>query len=103
MHAQVAEALEKLRGRQDCEVLAYHWSAAGQWEKSLPFLAGALERARAVGAVDAARRYCDLAIEGLSRLAASARSEAQAERWRGEREVMREKTRSIGESGASSV
>jgi DNA-binding SARP family transcriptional activator len=103
MHAQVAEALEKLRGRQDCEVLAHHWSAAGQWEKSLPFLAGALERARAVGAVDAARRYCDLAIEGLSRLAASARSEAQAERWRGEREVMREKTRAIWESGVTSV
>ena len=101
MHAQVAAALENLRGGQDGETLAYHWTAAGQWEKSLPFLERALERAKAVGAVDAARRYCDQAIEGLSRLAAGARSEAQAERWRGEREVMREKTRSIWGSGVS--
>jgi len=101
MHAQVAEALENLRGGQDCEALAYHWTAAGQWEKALPFLERALERAQAVGAVDAARRYCDQAIEGLSRLAVGARSEAQAERWRGEREVMREKTRSIWGSGVS--
>ncbi len=41
-------------------------------------------------AVDTARRYCDQAIETLSRLAAGARSEAQAARWRGERERMRE-------------
>ncbi len=101
MHAQVAAALENLRGGRDCETLAYHWTAAGQWEKALPFLERALERAQAVGAVDAARRYCDQAIEGLSRLAAGARSEAQAERWRGEREVMREKIRSTWGSGVS--
>jgi hypothetical protein len=44
-----------------------------------------------VCAGDAARRYCDQAIEVLSRLAAGARSEEAAERWRGERDLLREK------------
>jgi DNA-binding SARP family transcriptional activator len=90
MHGQVAEALESLLGGRECEVLAHHYTAANQWEKSLPFLERALERALAVQAGDAARRYCDQAIEVLSRLAAGARSEAVAERWREKREVMRE-------------
>ncbi len=88
MHGQLAEALERLRGGKDCEALAYHFAVAGQWEKALPYLERAAERAHSVQAVDTARRYCDQAIEGLSRLAAAARSEAQAERWRGERERM---------------
>lgn len=90
MHTQVAEALERLRGVQDPEALAFHFAAAGQWEKSLPHLEHAVERALAVRALDTARRYCDQAIEALSRLAASARSEAQAMRWRNERERIRE-------------
>ncbi|MEO6192501.1 MAG: BTAD domain-containing putative transcriptional regulator [Thermoanaerobaculia bacterium] len=95
MHGQVAEALESLLGARDCEVLAYHYTAANQWEKSLPFLERSLQRALAVQAGDAARRYCDQAIEVLSRLAAGARSEAVAERWRGEREVMREQAAAL--------
>ncbi len=95
MHGQVAEALESLLGGRECEVLAYHYTTANQWEKSLPFLQRSLERALAVQAGDAARRYCDQAIEVLSRLAASARSEAVAERWREEREVMREKAAAL--------
>jgi DNA-binding SARP family transcriptional activator len=91
MHAQVAAALEKLRGGRDCEALAFHYTVANQWEKALPYLQSSIERALAVGAGDAARRYCDQAIEGLSRLAAGARSEAAAERWRGERDALREK------------
>ncbi|HSG40942.1 MAG TPA: BTAD domain-containing putative transcriptional regulator [Thermoanaerobaculia bacterium] len=86
MHAQLAEALERLRGSRDCEDLAYHYAMGGQWEKALPHLERAAERAQSVLAADTARRYCDQAIEGLSRLAAAARSEAQSERWRGERE-----------------
>jgi predicted ATPase len=86
MHAQLAEALERLRGGKDCEDLAYHYAMAGQWEKALPHLERSAERAQSVLAADTARRYCDQAIEGLSRLAAAARSEAQSERWRGERE-----------------
>jgi DNA-binding SARP family transcriptional activator len=95
MHAQVAEALESLLGVRDCELLAHHYTAAAQWEKSIPFLERSLERALAVQAGDAARRYCDQTIEVLSRLAAGARSEAVAERWREAREVMREKAAAL--------
>lgn len=88
MHGQLAQALERLRGGRDGEALAYHFAVAGQWEKALPYLERAARRAASVQAADTARRYCDQAIEGLSRLAAAARSEVQAERWRGERERM---------------
>lgn len=91
MHAQVAAALENLRGGRDCETLAFHHTVAHQWEKALPYLQRSVERALAVGAGDAARRYCDQAIEVLSRLAAGARSDEAAERWRGERDLLREK------------
>jgi predicted ATPase len=90
MHAQAAESLEKLRGDRDTEALAFHHAAAGQWERALPHLERAIGRALSVQAVDAARRYCDQAIEGLGRLAAAARNEAQATRWRNERERLRE-------------
>jgi len=90
MHAQVAEALENLHGGRDCEALAYHYTCAAQWEKSLVYLEKSVERALAVRALETARRYCDQAIEVLSRLAAAARSETQAERWRGERERIRD-------------
>jgi DNA-binding SARP family transcriptional activator len=95
MHAQVAEALESLLGGRECEALAFHHIAAGQWEKSLPYLERCVDRALAVRAADAARRYCDQAIEVLSRLAAGARSEAAAERWREERETMRAKASAL--------
>jgi predicted ATPase len=90
MHAQVAEALERLRGTRDCEALAFHYSAAGQWEKALPHIERSIERCLSGMALDTARRYCDMAIEAFSRLAAGARSEAQADRWRDERERVRE-------------
>jgi hypothetical protein len=91
MHGQVAAALENLRGGRDCETLAFHHTVAHQWEKALPYLQRSIERALSVCAGDAARRYCDQAIEVLSRLAAGARSEEAAERWRGERDLLREK------------
>ena len=96
MHAQVAAVLESLRGGRDCETLAFHHTVAHQWEKALPYLQRSIERALAVCAGEAARRYCDQAIEVLSRLAAGARSEEAAERWRGERDAMREKAAKVG-------
>lgn len=90
MHAKTAEALERLRGSREPEALAFHFAAANQWEKALPHLESAIQRALSVYALDTARRYCDQAIEALSRLAAGSRSEAQATRWRSERERMRE-------------
>jgi len=54
-----------------------------------------VERALAVFAEDTARRYCDQADEALSRLVASARNAAQAERWRGERERFLERMREV--------
>ncbi|HYX25804.1 MAG TPA: AAA family ATPase [Thermoanaerobaculia bacterium] len=95
MHGQVAAALERLWGDRDCEALAFHLVAAGEWEKALPPLERAVERARAVFADDTARRYCDQAVEALSRLVASARNAAQAERWRGERERFLERMREV--------
>jgi predicted ATPase len=101
MHTQVAEALASLTGGRDCEALAFHYSTAGLWEKALPYLERAAERALAVRAADAARRYFDQAIEVLSRLASSARSEAAAERWREEREAMRAKAAALSASAQS--
>jgi DNA-binding SARP family transcriptional activator len=95
MHAQAAAALESLRGGRDCEALAFHYTVANQWEKALPHLQRSFERALALCADDAARRYFDQAIEGLSRLAAGARSEAVAERWREERDALRERARRL--------
>ncbi len=91
IHTQIATALEKLRGDHDCEALAFHYTVANQWEKALPHLQRAMDRALAMGAEDTAERYYDQTIEGLSRLAAGARSAAAAERWRGERDAMRER------------
>lgn len=86
LHAQVAEALEKLRGdHAKDEVLAHHFIAAGLWERALGPLERAVGRARAVFAADTAERYCDRLEEALSRLVASSRNGAQAERWRQER------------------
>jgi DNA-binding SARP family transcriptional activator len=96
MHAQVAAALESVQGGRDCEALAFHYTAANQWDKALPYLERSIEEALAVWAVDAARRYCDQAIEGMSRLAAGARSELAAARWRVEREALRERAAKIG-------
>jgi hypothetical protein len=91
MHAQVAAALESLHGGRDGEALAFHHMAANQWEKALPHLERSIEQALAVGAVDAARRCFDQAIEGMSRLAAAARSEIAAARWRVARDALRER------------
>jgi DNA-binding SARP family transcriptional activator len=95
MHAQMAAALERLQGNRNCQALAFHFVAAGEWEKALPHLEQSVERALAVCAEDTAQRYCDQAVEALSRLVASARNAGQAERWRGERDHFLERMREL--------
>jgi DNA-binding SARP family transcriptional activator len=95
MHAQVAAALERLQGDRDCQALAFHFVAAGEWDKALPYLERAVERALSICADDTAQRYCDQAVEALSRLVASARNAGQAERWRGERDQFLERMREL--------
>ncbi|HSK77910.1 MAG TPA: AAA family ATPase [Thermoanaerobaculia bacterium] len=86
IHGQVADALTALKGDSDCETLAWHLTSAGQWERALAPLEKAMERAQAVQAVHTARHYHEQWVEALTRLVASARNGAVAERWRGERE-----------------
>jgi predicted ATPase len=95
MHSQVAAALERLQGDRDCQALAFHYVAAGEWDKALPHLEQSVERALAVCAEDTAQRYCDQTVEALSRLVASARNAGQAERWRGERDQFLERMREV--------
>jgi predicted ATPase len=92
MHGQVAAALEESRPERRerlCEALAFHYRAAGEWEKALPHLERAAEKAHAFAARSMALHYCDLALEGLSRLVASSRNDDQAERWGEERQRLR--------------
>jgi len=100
MHGQVAAALERLRGGRNCEALAYHRVAAGEWEQALAPLEEAMERALSVLAEETARHYCEQITQVLDRLMAAARNDAKAERWRGERERMQEvMERMAGPSG----
>ena len=96
MHTQVADTLERLREDRDCEDLAHHLLAGGQWERALEPLQRALERALSVMAVNTARHYCDRALEVLGRLACAAWSEAKAEGWRQERERFQEVREGLG-------
>lgn len=95
MHSQVAAAMERLQGDRNCQALAFHFVAAGEWDKALPYLEQSAERALAVFAEDTAQRYCDQTVEALSRLVASARNAGQAERWRGERDQFLERMREM--------
>ncbi|HEX4962856.1 MAG TPA: BTAD domain-containing putative transcriptional regulator [Thermoanaerobaculia bacterium] len=103
MHAQVAAALERLRGDRSCEALAFHYVAANEWEKALPALEQALERALSLAAEDAAQRYCDQVVEAMSRLVAAARNGAQAERWRDERDRFLARMRGLRQQGQRAV
>src|SRR6185295_4916071 len=96
MHGHVAEALGRLRGDRDREALAYHWVAAGEWERALAPLEAAMERALSLLAEETARHYCEQILEVLDRLAAAARNDAQAEKWRRERARMREVQERLG-------
>jgi DNA-binding SARP family transcriptional activator len=106
MHGHVASALEELANVQlaaeeratACEALAFHHRAAGQWERAVPYLRQAAERSLALAAKESALRYCDQAIEALSRLVAAARSDEQAERWSGERLAVRQLREAVEQS-----
>lgn len=86
IHGQVADALTALEGDSDCETLAWHLTSAGQWERALGPLEKSMERALAAQAVHTAQACHEQWVEALSRLIASARNGAVAERWRSERE-----------------
>lgn len=93
MHGQVAAALEEgppERRERLCEALAFHYRAAGEWGKALPYLEQAAEKAHALAARGVALHYCDLALEALNRLVAGARNDDQADRWVEERVRLRE-------------
>lgn len=85
MHEDVAAALEGLWGDRHPERLAYHWTAAGRWESALPSLLRSAARAREALSPDVASHYYGRAIEALGQLAAGAKSDEEAGRWRFER------------------
>ncbi|HEX7185263.1 MAG TPA: AAA family ATPase [Thermoanaerobaculia bacterium] len=75
MHGQVGAALETLYGdrtERSCEMLAYHFTAAGQWEKAAVYLEMAARKASALQAVETARYYRRQALEVRERLETSA-------------------------------
>lgn len=96
MHGQVAAALEGLPGERSerlCEALAWHHTAANQWERAAGYLVQSAEKARNLLARDTALYYCDKALEAMGRLTSAARTAEQADRWMRERlrvERMRE-------------
>lgn len=92
MHGEVAEALEKLEGEGGRagksgldEALAYHFAEAELWQRALPYLRRAAERARALEAREAALDYDDRSLAALDRMIADAGAGPRAERWRQER------------------
>jgi DNA-binding CsgD family transcriptional regulator len=70
LHAQVAQALAN-HGDASAEAgdLGWHWFAAEEWERALPFLIDAGERALALHAPVAAIAYFDRAIDAAHLLA----------------------------------
>ncbi|HVR96988.1 MAG TPA: AAA family ATPase [Thermoanaerobaculia bacterium] len=88
MHTQVAEALESLLGDRKegiCEALAWHYSAANQWDRAAGYLVQSAEKARNLLARETALHYCDKALEALARLTSASRTAEQADRWMRER------------------
>lgn len=75
MHGQVGAALEALyggRAERFCEMLAYHFTAAGQWEKAAVYLEMAARKASALQAEETARYYRQQALEVRERLETTA-------------------------------
>ncbi|HEX2223307.1 MAG TPA: BTAD domain-containing putative transcriptional regulator [Thermoanaerobaculia bacterium] len=86
MHEQVAASLEELWEDRYPERLGHHWLVAGQWERALPALLTSAWRARQALAPDVASYYYGRAVEALGHLVSGARTDAEAESWRRERE-----------------
>jgi DNA-binding SARP family transcriptional activator len=85
LHGQVAALLEQEPGDGACEALAYHYLAAEEWEKALHRVRQAAARARALRGRDTALHYDAQALVILDRLATTATTEEERERWREER------------------
>ncbi len=89
MHRQVAATLERHLGHDAeryCELLAFHYTQAGEWEQAIGHLHRATQKAHDVSAADTARHYGRRAVEVLDRLCAAARTPDDEERWRRQRE-----------------
>lgn len=89
MHREVAATLERHFGQDSerhCEMLAFHYTQAGEWRQAIDHLRRAARKARAVSALDTARHYGRQAVEVLDRLRAAARTPADEELWRRQRE-----------------
>jgi predicted ATPase len=73
LHGDVAAALEEIH-RTDpdcpCELLAWHYTAAGVWDKAFDYLEISAARARALGARFACHEHCRQALQVLDRLEA---------------------------------
>ena len=89
MHQEVARTLEKSFGEDTerfCELLAFHYTQAGAWDRAIVYLRPAVSKAQAVSAGGTARHYLSQTLEVLDRLAAAARAPDDAEPWLAERE-----------------
>jgi len=101
LHAGIAAALEEIhRAAPDppCELLAYHYLAAELWDKALPHLEMAAERARALGARHACLENCRQAFEVLDRLEADSPVELA---WREARRRIQGLQGELGRESAS--
>ncbi len=89
MHREFAATLEKHVGREVDpyrEVLALHYTEAGEWEPAFGHLRRAAEKALAVSATDTARRYGRQAAEAAKRLYQAARTPDDEAYWRRQRQ-----------------
>lgn len=86
LHGDIATALEEIhRADPDCpcELLAWHYAAAGVWDKAFDYLEISAARAHALGARHACREHCRQALLALDRLEAPAPGEVPEDpAWR---------------------
>src|SRR5215210_123561 len=84
LHGDIAAALDEIH-RSDpdcpCELLAYHYAAAGIWDQAGAYLEISAVRARALGAWHACREHCRQALQALDRLETSS-PDGPPEDWR---------------------
>ncbi len=88
MHREVAATLEKHFGpeaKRFCELLAFHYTRAGEWDQAFTHLRRAARKARDVSATDTALHYGRKAVEVADRLCASARTPDAEEQMRRQR------------------
>lgn len=94
LHGDIAAALEEIhRADPDCpcELLAWHYTAAGAWDKAFDYLEISAVRASALGARHACREHCRQALEALDRLEASTQIGSQDDgAWREARRRIQE-------------